>query len=508
MAGQDELFQLIKSLSASEKRYFKTNAKKAGDTLSNYMQLFDAVDSQGDEYDEAGLKKKHAKKSFVKYLSAEKKYLREQIMKQLRAFYADSTIDNTINQLLSDARIFRDKGLVSLCHKALTKAKVVATKYERYYLLNETLVLLAEFVVEFEKKKLTEPVIQLINEQKQLAVIQESKLELLTKNRELFSLYRSGADMSNQQIRNRADMLITEVEQYRMHLGQSFTLGALFNRAYSSYSDMVRHSEESLQYTIEEYNLFHKHNHFISENPNYYKICLANLISRAMSANNDEWFKRAVAEMKQLPTNTFNEEGEVFQNIYFSEHLFYINRGDFGKAEALVPIIEKGLITYASKINQARKLAFQFNIMIMYFIMHDFKQALQWTMPLLDDTSEIKQHQKFVTFLLLPFIHFELGHAELVDSFARSAYRLLKRNTRLHAFERLVLKYLKNMPLSKESPDFKPMVTEFHEELEKLMNDASIPTILGMEELSLWAKSHFSGEKMTTLLSKNSESKN
>lgn len=505
MAGQDELFHLIKSLNASEKRYFKTNAKKGGDSQSNYVQLFDAMDAQGDEYDEAELKKKHANKSFVKFLSTEKKYLREQIMKQMRAFYAESTIDNTINQLLSDARIFRDKGLVSLCQKALTKAKELSTKYERYYLLSETLSRLVGFVMEFEKKNLTEPVIQLINEQKQLAIIQESKLELQTKNRELFSLYRSGADMLDQKIRDRADMLIAEVERHRIRTGQSFSLGVLFNRAYSNYSQMVRNSEDSLNYTIEEYKLFHENDHFILEDAANYKICLANLMSRAMAAENDEWFKKAATEIKQLPTNTFNEEGEVFQNVYFQEHLFYINHGDFEKAEALIPVIEKGLITYEAKINQARRLAFQFNIMVMYFIMHDFKKALQWAMPLLDDTSEIKQQQKFVTTILLPFIHFELGHAELVDSFARSAYRLLQRNTRLHAFERLALKYLKNMPLSKESPEFKPMVTEFHEELEKLMSDASIPTILGMEELSLWARSHFSGKKMSSLLAKKTE---
>ena len=81
MPAQDELFQLIKSLTPSEKRYFKVNASKNGDSKSNYLQLFEAMDAQKDLYDEQHLKAKHSNKSFVKYLSAEKKHLREQIMK-------------------------------------------------------------------------------------------------------------------------------------------------------------------------------------------------------------------------------------------------------------------------------------------------------------------------------------------------------------------------------------------------------------------------------------------
>ena len=500
MATQDELFQLVKSLTPSEKRYFKTNASKSGDAKSNYVQLFDAIDSQGEEYDEELLKQKHAKKPFVKYLSAEKKYLREQVMKQMRAYHTEDTIDNKINELIQDADFQSGKGLISLNEKSLLKAKELAVKYERYHLLKLILKKLTGFTIEFEKKKITEPVIALINEQKQLAIVQETDLELETKDRELFSIYRSGADISDAHVRNRVDMLMNEVERHRMRVGNSFTLGVHFSRANSNYFQLIRDWPSSLLSTQQEYQLFQQFPHFKTEASKNYKICLANLMSRAQSAANNEWFLKALTEMKELPSNSFNEEGEVFQNIYFSEHLFYINNGDMEKAAALIPIIEDGLVKYESKINLARKLAFQFNIMVMYFLMHDFKRALKWTEPLMADNSEIKQHQKFVTVLLLPFIHFELGHEELVESYARSAYRLLKSKQRLHAFERLVIKYLNGMPLSSDRAEFKEKVTGFHEELESLISDSKITSVLGMEEMSLWAKSHVTGKKMSLLL--------
>mgnify|MGYP007101707988 CR=1 FL=1 len=152
MAVQDELFQLIKALTPSEKRYFKVNASKGGDAKSNYMQLFEAMDAQKDEYDEQKLKQKHGKKPFVKYLSAEKKQLREQIMKQMRLFHSDNSIDNRINELLEDASIYQSKGLVSLNEKALLKAKGLVTKYERYHLLKQVLSKLTAHTVEYERK--------------------------------------------------------------------------------------------------------------------------------------------------------------------------------------------------------------------------------------------------------------------------------------------------------------------------------------------------------------------
>jgi hypothetical protein len=500
MAVQDELFQLIKTLTPSEKRYFKVNASKGGDAKSNYLQLFEAMDAQGDKYDEQKLKVKHAKKSFIKYLSAEKKQLREQVMKQMRQFHSSRTVDNKINELLQDEIFYREKGLNDLREKTLLKAKGLAKNAERFHLLNEILRRQSAFVIEFEKKQLTEPVIQLINEQKQLFITQESELELKSKNRELFSILRSGSDMQDSTIKNRVEVLFMEVERYQSRIHESYTLQCHFERACSNYYQLHRNWEASFRHTKNEYEVYQQAEHLKTEDAAAYKVCLANIMARAQLAKEIDWFTKSLEEMKSLPTNSFNEEGEVFQNVYFQEHLFHINSGDFDKAASLVPTIEEGLNKYQTKINQARKLAFQFNIMVMYFLMHDFKNALKRTEPLLDDNSEIKQHQRLVTTLLLPIIHFELGHHDLVESFTRSAYRHLQRKGRLHEFERLVLHYLKQMPLSSDQAEFKEKLQVFHDALVELFNDPNTKVALGMEELSLWAKSHILGTPMNVQL--------
>ncbi|MCF8275628.1 MAG: hypothetical protein K9J17_02750 [Flavobacteriales bacterium] len=500
MAAQDELFLLIQSLSPSEKRYFKVNASKGGDAKSNYMQLFEAMDEQKEEYDEELLKKKHGKKPFVKYLSAEKKHLREQIMKQMRAFNSNRTVDNRINELLQDEMFYRDKGLNDLREKALAKAKELATDFERFHFLQEILERQTNFVEEFEQKILTEPVIGLLTELKQLSITQSTYIDLWGKNKEIFSNYRSGADIKDPMVIHRMKTLVAEVELLRGRLGTSFRLNRAFQIAYSNYYFVFNETERNYEHLNAEYQLFQDHPRFKEELAINYKICLANLIGRAHSAGKLDVFLKGIAELKSLPTASFNEEGEVFQNVYFSEHLHYINNGDFEKAEDLVPDIEEGLVKYESKINKARLLSFQFNIMIMYFIMHRFKEAAVWAEKVLDDKSEIKQGIHVVTRILLPIIHFEMGHHDLVENLTRSAYRYLLSKKRLHSFERLMVNYLKDMPLSADSEEFTKKLKAFDLKLQAIFDDPNESVTYGMEELRLWILSHLGNKRMSSLV--------
>lgn len=500
MAVQDELFQLIKSLSPSEKRYFKVNASKGGDAKSNYLQLFEAMDAQGDEYDEQKLKEKHAKKPYVKYLSAEKKQLREQIMKQMRLFHSNRTVDNRINELLQDEVFYLDKGLFDHREKALLKAKELAAKYERYHLLQNIIHRQIGHFIEFEKKELVNPVLELINEVRAVSILDDTLSELTTLNREIFSLQRSGADIQNPSVRNRAIGLLNDVERYRSRIGNQLRISVKFYRAIANYHALFKERQEALEAAKQEYDVYQQHPHMMQEDARNYKIALANLISRAMSAKNNEWYLKALTELKMVPVNSFDEEGEVFQNIYFQEHLYYINAGEFDKAEALVPIIKNGLETYASKINKARVLAFRFNIMVMYFVMHRFKESLEWMNLLLFDNSEIKQNQKYLCFLLQPIVHFELKHFDIVDNMTRSAYRKLQDKNRLHPFEKATLKYLKKMPFSDSTDEFISKTKDYLEDIATIQTKNEFQLALGMEELTLWAKSKISGKKMSVIL--------
>ncbi len=82
MKPSNELFKLIKSLTKSEKRFFKlSSALQAGDL--NYLKIFDYIEGQ-DQYDENSLKAAFADEVFIKHLPSEKNHLYRLILKSLR----------------------------------------------------------------------------------------------------------------------------------------------------------------------------------------------------------------------------------------------------------------------------------------------------------------------------------------------------------------------------------------------------------------------------------------
>ncbi|MEO1628164.1 MAG: hypothetical protein AAFV25_23650, partial [Bacteroidota bacterium] len=125
---REDLYSLIQSLSKTEKRYFKMEARKAGDkSNSKYIQLFEAI-QQMDKYDEEALKKQ----TFVKNLSMEKAYLSDAILRSLRNFHSEKSLGARMRDLIANARILQDRELYKQSLRQLTKAKKMAYELHDY----------------------------------------------------------------------------------------------------------------------------------------------------------------------------------------------------------------------------------------------------------------------------------------------------------------------------------------------------------------------------------------
>ena len=126
---KDDLFQLIRSMSKSEKRYFKMESKKAGNKTSNHIKLFDTINNLED-YDEEVLKKKLKKEKFVEHLSAEKRYLYQAVLKSIRNFNSDKSIFTQLKNMVMDANQLLGRGLYTQAEKMLDKAHKMAEKMD------------------------------------------------------------------------------------------------------------------------------------------------------------------------------------------------------------------------------------------------------------------------------------------------------------------------------------------------------------------------------------------
>lgn len=127
MAKNDELFILIKSLSRSEKRYFKLFV--SGGEHANYLRLFEVIDKQ-EVYDESSVRQYFSGERFVKQMHVTKNYLRNLLLASLRNFHHAISKDAELKEVLRNVELLFNKELFGLCETELKKAEALAKKYE------------------------------------------------------------------------------------------------------------------------------------------------------------------------------------------------------------------------------------------------------------------------------------------------------------------------------------------------------------------------------------------
>lgn len=121
MKPSNELFDLIKSLTKSEKRFFKLHsALQSGE--KNYLRIFDAIDKQK-AYDEDAIKQQFARETFIRHFPSEKNHLYKLILKALRAYHAESSIGGLLKQHINNIEILFGKALYTEAGKILQRAQ-------------------------------------------------------------------------------------------------------------------------------------------------------------------------------------------------------------------------------------------------------------------------------------------------------------------------------------------------------------------------------------------------
>ena len=127
----DVLHELIKTMSPSERGYFKKYTSSLGG--GDYVQLFDVIGSM-DRYDEKKLLKRFKKATFIRHLSRTKNYLYNSIIRVLLLYHEESSPRLIGRNLLNEAEMLLNKGLLKQARKLVEKAKTIATEGE--WLLN------------------------------------------------------------------------------------------------------------------------------------------------------------------------------------------------------------------------------------------------------------------------------------------------------------------------------------------------------------------------------------
>lgn len=492
----DQLFELIKSLTKSEKRYFKLISSRhtIGDE-NNYIVLFDYLDKL-DDYDEKELILHFKGEAFLNNFSITKRRLYDHILNALDAFHQGSSIDAQLYKSIHSADILYNKSLYEQCGKILRSAEKLARKHERFAILLE---------ISKRKKKLLENIGYAHVELQEMAEIVENEKTyidhlfsystLWTLKSELFmELSRRGVsrtDDSETNFKQIFDALNKEIKSNDLSSESMY----LAYHAKSAYHYAVHDFEACLIDLQKNMELFQANPVFLAEHPNSYFSVLTNAIfvNEKLGKFNDA--KALLQTLKQFPRTSGIDLSEDLQIKLFSstssiELSSCLLRGDFSAALELIPMVERGLTLYQDKISPQRRAFLAFKCGTVALGAQKYSEALKWINQVLND-SKLDASDDILAFthILDLIIHIELKNDKLLPYALKSTERFLKSRNILHNFEKVMLRFVNKLVKTNNVFESEKHWENLYEELVSLKRDSHQNVGLDYFDFESWAKS-------------------
>ena len=493
MKPSNELFDLIQSLSKSEKRFFKlSSALQAGD--KNYLRIFEFVDKQT-KYDEEEVKNHFKKETFIKHYPSEKNHLYKLILKSLRSYYAEDSISSILKQEIKNIDILYKKALFKECNKFLYRAKELAIEHEKFYYLFELLnwekILLEEA---YEEGEFTKDLDLLIKEEQDTI----DKLNNLAAYHVLYSkinyVFRSGGYVRNEEDKS----IVDEISQHPLIMGKNTALSkraaTICYYIQGVCSTAKRDHQVALIKFLRVKEILDTNKHIRSDLQSRYVRACGSIILTLIDLNKTNEAVKLIEDLRLI----VNEEGfasydievMVFKATYLAQFRLHQQTGNFSKAIDLVEGVMEGLDKYKNKINKEQELNFLYNISLVFFAIGEYNKSLFWLNKILNDNEQhLRQDIYSYARLFNLVVHFELGNVDLLDYIIKSANRYLSKKNRSFELENLIMNNMRKLSKSPTTKVTKELFLSFGQELNQSLESKEAQVLLEYFDFSTWVKS-------------------
>lgn len=472
MKVTDDLFQLIKSLTQSEKRFFKVYASLhhiKGDD-NKYFKLFNAIDKQK-TYDEELIRDKFRNEKFLKQLFVVKNYLYHTILKSLRVYNSEKSKQNELIDILKDVQALYDKSLFKQCRKFLSKAKKIAYDYE---IQSQILA-----VLDWEKILARKSSYADIDEKEMIKIYDEHSET--TKNLENINEYWKLTMKSfllikkHGDIRNKTELkkfnelikhpLLQSEKRATTFLSKTFYLNikGLYYITNKDYKNLLTYCLRLVEIT-EANPLLMKEDNYIAS--------LHNLLIVQIELKKYEDAMVTFKKLRGLETKSLSSQTRIFITTYDMELNLYLKTGEFEKGISLIPEIEEGLKRFKGRINKESEVMFAYNIGYIYFGLGNYDNTLKYINEIINDKElNIREDIQCFARILNLLVHFELGNYDLIESIIKSTRRYLSNKNKLNKFELITLNYFGKLINANIDDDKMFIFSEWKKELNRISDD-------------------------------------
>jgi hypothetical protein len=452
MKSKELLFELIHSLTKSEKRYFKvfTSTHKE---MNNYIKLFNAIHTQK-EYNENELLSLFKNEDFVRQFSVAKNYLMNLILKSLSNHHNKAKKSIELNQYLSEIEILYWKGLYKLSHKKINQAKKIAKKYDMtHYLLlinywdRRIEDYVSAEILNEDVVKETQQYLDSYNQQMQMNLLIK-KMEKITKSSIKIT---DQTTHPVQKIFNHELMKLkeNEIDNFYTKVDYLFLKGV--GHA------LLGEGEKEFYYKMRLLEFLEENPHHIKENPLRYASSLNNILLYYYFQGYPKEYPIYLEKLDVVELKFHHAKASFYDTKYNLEIGYYLHLRDNEKIKNSLSEMEKWYESMASVKGTQAKMICEYNMALAYFYLDDTKKCLRWCnscFTLFDMKAKKFRHDLAISTLIVQvLIYFELKHFELALRHIELIFSIARKN-KYRKVEMTIFKLLKGMVKSEKKNEY------------------------------------------------------
>ncbi len=516
MIRTEDIYELIKSLTPSEKRYFKlfsSFAKKNEE--NNYVTLFDVIDKLPSlENINENLQKKLKKTSFDSNLQATRTYLHTLILKSLKS-YNNSSASDKIEDMLKDVRILYSKGLYTQTNEILDKLEEITLQEEKYHHLLEAYVYrnkMTPYSVDESGKSNMERSNSIYEKYKTTLAILDQQTEYNILFNRINELYLDNKLVRSEEINKQLTTILQHPLLQSKDLPASFEAKKIFHAIHIIGASFIGNAIKENEFCHDLLMVFENNPEKTKTNFAFYTSTIRNYINSSLhllkTENLDAWINKYQNLPQRYPGSITPEKGRIMQ-LMASDFMLnlYIANNQFSEADIYVKNnldkIISLLDTKKYKVNTNSRMwgtEVSYNIAYIAFANGQYKESLKWINKIENESHkenliQIQTYAKLLRLILL----FELNDPYL-NYTLRSTYRFLLRQNRLLKFEKTIIDCLKFIPKFNTTEEFHKFYETININLLPLWENELEKRNLRSLNLLAWAKSKLSKKSFTEAL--------
>lgn len=472
----DDLLLLVKSLTKTEKTYFKKYGYK--NTLSrenSFIKLFDILCKipKGTKYDEKQIKKIFSNARMLKQFHASKNYLYNLIMRSLRDYHRKSLKTREIIDLIHNVEILYSRGLYAHCQKAVNRAKQLAELYEEYTLLIE--------ISNWQKKLVQANPFKNI-EKDEIEEIFRYDNNLLNTLKNINEYWRCSSRLYYLYKKKGGPRNKKEFSEFEKIFNESILNGESKARSYQAMvyylnikvfqSNLYSDAEGFYKNCIKMMNFRDGKPMLISTNVNSYVSALSNLLSVQIALKKYDEATETIKKMRNIRSGSRLTDSSIFINTTIYQMGMYINMGEFENGLNIVTDAEAKIPAYFDLIKEDNLIIIYYFAAYMNFGAGRYNDALKWLNLIFNGPKPKLRMDVFgLAQILNMIVHYKLNNYQLLEYTFKSTYRFFLKKNKLYKAENIVLSFFRKLPGIKDRPSLMESFKYLIYELNKISND-------------------------------------